>query len=411
MERMEERVPDTKYENLQYFLSEARWSAQQVNDQIARDVDHHLGGHENSGLIIDETGIPKKGKASVGVSRQWCGQLGKTENCQVGVFSVLSRDKYASPIGYRLYLPKVWADDRDRCLKAKIPEEHIVFKTKHALALELVANARANGVRFNWVGCDGFYGSSPWFLRELDSRGELFVADVHGDQVIYLEDPDPFVPDRKSARGRKPEKLQARTKGIRVDKWVKQQPAEVWSRIAVRDSTQGTLQVDVFRQNVWVWNQEESTAQHWQLVVRREVNAPGKIKYSLSNASQDISLERLAYMQAQRYWVERSFQDGKSQCGMRDYQARGWYAWHHHMSLVMMAQLFMLEERLLHQETEKLLSTADITTLLKHYLPRRDVTEEEVLKQLKKRHRKRQASIDAAYRKQANSIKYDQSSY
>ena len=250
--------------------------------------------------------------------------------------------------------------------------------------LELVANARANGIRFNWVGCDGLYGSSPWFLRELDRGGELFVADVHSDQVIYLEDPDLFVPDRKSKRGRKSGKRQARTKGIRVDKWVKQQPPVAGRRITVRDSTKGVLQVDVFGQNVWLWNQEEAVAQHWQLIVRREVNAPGKIKYSLSNARQDMPLERLAYMQAQRYWVERSFQDGKSQCGMGEYQARGWYAWHHNMSLVMMGQLFMLEERLLHQETEKLLSTSDITTLLNYYLPRRDITEEEVLRQLKK---------------------------
>lgn len=400
---MEEKVPETAYENLQYFLSEAGWSAQQVNDQVARDVDHHLGGHENSGLIIDETGFPKKGKASVGVSRQWCGQLGKTENCQVGVFAVLSRGKYASPIDYRLYLPKVWVDDRDRCRKAKVPEEHIIFKTKHALALELVANARANGVDFKWVGCDGFYGSSSWFLRELDNSGELFVADVHRDQVIYLEDPDPYVPELKSSRGRKPRKLRARVKGIRVDKWVEQQSSEIWQRILVRDGSRGGLQVDVFRHNVWVWDQKESVARQWQLVVRREVKAPGRIKYSLSNGSAEISLEQLAYMQAQRYWVERAFQDGKSQCGMGEYQVRGWHGWHHHMSLVLMAQLFMLEERLLHQETAELLSAADITILLKHYLPRRDVTEEEVLRQLQIRHRKRQASINTAYRKQADS--------
>jgi len=196
MERMEERVPETKYENLQYFLSEAKWEAQPVNNQVARDVDHHLGGHKNTGLILDETCIPKKGKASVGVSRQWCGRLGKTENCQVAVFAVLNREKYVSPIDYRLYLPKVWTDNQTRCEKARIPEEQRVFKTKHTLALELVSNARANGVRFNWVGCDGFYGQAPWFLRELDKAGECFVADVHCNQVIYLDDPDPFVPDR-----------------------------------------------------------------------------------------------------------------------------------------------------------------------------------------------------------------------
>ncbi len=400
MERIEERVPEMQYENLQYFLSEARWDVQPVNKQIAQDVDRHLGGHPDSGLYIDETGFPKKGKMSVGVQRQWCGRLGKKDNCQVGVFAVLGRDKYATATDYRLYLPKVWVDDPDRCRKAKVSEEHIVFKTKHELALEMVVNARVNGVRFNWVGCDGLYGKAPWFLRELNNMGETFVADVHCDQRIYLEDPEPYVPDRQSNRGRKPEKLKARTKAIRVDKWLAEQPDDAWQRVEIRDSSKGILLVDALRQRVWGWDNQESDAQQWELIVRREVNAPEKIKYSLTNAPEDTDLQRLMYMQAQRYWVERSFQDGKSQCGMGEYQARGWFAWHHHMTLVMLAQLFMLEERLLHQKTVSLLSTSDITILLKYFFPRRDVSEDEVLRQLEVRHNKRQASIDAAYRKQ-----------
>jgi SRSO17 transposase len=400
MERIEERVPDTRYENLQYFLSEARWEHQAVNDQIAQDVDAHLGGHEDTGLYIDETGIPKKGKSSVGVGRQYCGQLGKTENCQVAVFSVLGRDKYASPIDYRLYLPKSWTDDPERCRKAKVPVEQMAFRTKPELALELVASARANGVRFNWVGCDALYGQNQWFVRQLERSGETFVADVHCDQRIYLEDPKPTVPARTAKRGRVPRKLKAGSAAVRVDKWVKKQATDIWQRIDVRDSSKGVLQVDAFCRRVWLWDGAEATARLWWLVVRREVNSPNKIKYSLSNAPDDVSLQRLVYMQAQRYWVERSFQDGKTQCGLGEYQVRGWYAWHHHMSLVMMAQLFMLEERLLHQETCRLLSTADITILLKNFLPRRDITEEEVLRQLEVRHRKRQADIDAARRKQ-----------
>jgi len=294
----------------------------------------------------------------------------------------------------------VWVDDPDRCRKAKVPEKNIVFKTKPELALEMVVNARANGVRFNWVGCDGLYGQTPWFLRELDKMGEIFVADVHCDQHIYLDDPKPYVPERKSNRGRKPEKLKACTKAVRVDEWLAGQPDDAWQRIAVRDSSKGVLQVDAIRRKVWVWDNQESEAQQWDLVIRREVNAPETIKYSLSNAPDTTNLQRLAYMQAQRYWVERTFQDGKSQCGMGEYQARGWFAWHHHMTLVMMAQLFMLEERLLHKESVPLLSTSDITTLLRFFLPRRDVNEDEVLRQLELRHRKRQASIDSAYRKQ-----------
>lgn len=137
----------------------------------------------------------------------------------------------------------------------------------------------------------------------------------------------------------------------------------------------------------------------WHLVVRREIDSPTEIKYSLSNADPETTVKRLAYMQAQRYWVERPFQDAKNECGMGDYQARGWLAWHHHMTMVMMAMLFMIEQRLHYQLEIPLLSCTDITTLLRSILPRRDVTMDEILRQLEKRHKKRQASTDYARKK------------
>lgn len=400
MERMEEKVPGVQYDPLQHFLSDADWDWRPVTDKLARDADKLLGGFDDSALYIDETGIPKKGKMSVGVSRQWCGQLGKTDNCQVAVFATLGRGRFSTPIDCRLYLPSEWTDDRERCLNAKIPEQEIVFKSKHVQAIEMVLHARSNGVRFNWVGCDGFYGSNPAFLRVLDECNEQFVADVHCDQRIYVEDPKPVVPAVKSKRGRKPSKLKAQVKAIRVDKWVEQQPDCEWRRVAVRDSSKGKLVVDILHQRVWLWDGDEEKARLWHLIVRREANSPTKKKYSLSNASDDIPVEKLAYMQAQRYWVERPFQDGKNECGLGDYQARGWLAWHHHMTLVMMAMLFMLDQRIKNKKEIPLLSCADIATVLKSILPQRDVTESEVLAQLEKRHRKRQASIDSAYEKQ-----------
>ena len=161
--------------------------------------------------------------------------------------------------------------------------------------------------------------------------------------------------------------------------------------------------MDIPDREVWLRDGKEAEARKWHLVVRREINSPGEIKYSLSNAPSNTSTRRLAYMQAQRYWVERPFQDAKHECGPGDYQARGWPAWHHHMTMVMMAMLFMVEQRLYHQIGVPLLSCADITKLLKSILPRRDVNEDEVIRQLCKRHEKRQASIDFAYEKQRNS--------
>jgi hypothetical protein len=134
--------------------------------------------------------------------------------------------------------------------------------------------------------------------------------------------------------------------------------------------------------------------------VRRELNSQETCKYSLSNAPAENGTQQLAQMQGQRYWIERAFEDGKSESGMADYQARKWQSWHHHMALVSMAMLFMVEERERHQEEIPLLSCHDIETLLRTFLPRRDIDPDEVVRQMEKRHRRRQASIDNAFNKQ-----------
>jgi SRSO17 transposase len=403
MERIEEKVPETEYDPLQYFLSDSDWDWYPINDQIAQDADKILGGHDDSALYVDETGIPKKGKMSVGVARQWCGQLGKTDNCQVGVFATLGRDRFSTPIDFRLYLPKEWTEDKERCRKAKVPAENMQLRGKDELALDMVLDARKRGIRFNWVGCDGFYGDKPEFLRGLANNGEIFMADLHKDQRVYIEDPKPIIPESTSSRGRNPSTLKAQTEAIRVDKWSESKPEEAWKRIEVRKTTKGNLFVDILHQQVWLWDGKEAEARRWHLIIRREVDSPKKKKYSLSNASDNTSVERLAYMQAQRYWVERPFQDAKNQCGMGEYQARGWPAWHHHMTMVMLAMLFMLEQRLLHQENIPLLSCQDIVNVLKLTLPRRDITEVEIIRQLEVRHKKRLASTACAYEKQRRS--------
>ena len=163
-------------------------------------------------------------------------------------------------------------------------------------------------------------------------------------------------------------------------------------------STKGWLKADILHARVWLWNGLENEARCWHLLVRREKKSPTKIKYSLCNAPPEILLERLAFMQGQRFWVERSFQDGKSYCGMADYQVRLWSGWHHHMAMVMIAMLFMLEERLLHKEDTPLLSCADIVIILRNLLPRAAVTEADVLDQISTRHRSRQAAIESAER-------------
>jgi SRSO17 transposase len=390
IQRMAEVVPGTDAQALHHFLAHSPWDARAVMDQVAREVDAVLGGDQDSCLLLDETCFAKKGKRSVGVARQWFGLEGKTDNCQVAVFAALARGKSVSLIDTELYLPQEWIEDSDRCEAAGVPAERQVLKTKPALALEMVHRARRNGVRFSWVAADGTYGQDRGLVRALDDTGERFVVDVHRDQRVFLDNPQ--------RRGKKRRASEA--EAVRVDEWVSQQPDEAWQEVWLRKSSQGELRVQALRRRIWILEGKETQARCWQLVVTREIGAPETIKYSLSNAAETFSLQRLAYMQRQRYWIERAFQEAKNEAGMDEYQARSWQAWYHHMALVMMALLFLLREKHLQSEALPLLSAADVKLLLARLLPRRDVDPEETIRQIQLRHRQRQAAIDSASRRQ-----------
>ncbi len=399
MERMEEHVVGADNQALQYMLTDAQWDSKAVMDQVAQEVNQLLGGDESC-LLLDESGFERKGEHSVGVARQWNGRLGKVDNCQVGVFAALGCGTRVSLIDFRLYLPESWSKDALRCKKMGIPESFRAFKTKSELALEMVRHQRQQGIQFAWVGADSGYGKEPAFLRGLDDMDEIFVVDVHKDQLIYLEDPQPVIPQKKNKRGKKTSRYKAQTQSVRVDDWKKAQPEEAWQRYKLRDSTKGELVVEILHQRVWLWDKNGPNAHHWHLIVRRELNSPETCKYTLSNAPAETSTQQLAQMQGQRFWIERAFEDGKSESGMADYQARKWRSWHHHMALVSMAMLFMAEERELHRDEMPLLSCNDIEILLRTFLPRRDIDPDEVVRQMEKRHRRRQASIDNAFNKQ-----------
>lgn len=398
MERMVEAVADSEWQPMQHFISHSPWDHRPIQEQIAKDADRLLGGSPDTGFFFDETSIPKKGKMSVGVARQWCGRLGKVDNNQTAVFSALSMGPHVTLIDERLYLPKEWTDDKQRCKDAGVPDT-IEFKTKSQLALEMIRDAREKRIRFAWVGVDGGYGKEPDFLSALDNAGETFMADVHKDQTIYFEDPAPYLPEKKS-KGRTPTRLVTTASSMRVDKWAASQSEESWQRIAFRESTKGRLQADFLTRRVWTWNESEAKGRLRHLIVRREIGAREEIKYSLSNVSEGTTIDRLAFMQGQRYFVERAFQDAKSNVGLDHYQVRGWQAWHNHMTMVMLAMLHMLETRIANKGSYPLLSCADIEKLLSYFLPRKDITAEEVLRQMEARHRQRQAAIDSAYAKQ-----------
>lgn len=396
MERMVEYVPESDHQAIHQFISNSGWSAQATMDQVAVNSDSLIGDSKNACLLVDESGFAKKGKMSAGVARQWLGNLGKVDNGQVGVFSVLCNQNHATLFDARLYLPEQWTNDRMRCLKAGVPDGQIKKKSKEELALELILDARRLGLRYGWIGADAGYGKGLEFPISVDSLGETFVIDAHKDQPIYTGPIDPQIPEY-SGRGRKPTEYKVEQDPIRVDKWVSDQPKSKWSKVKIRESTRGYLTYEVLTARIWLWKKGDAKAYCWHLIVRRDPKTHNDYKYSLSNAPAKTSKKRLAYMQAQRFWIERVFEDGKSQCGMADYQIRSWLGWHHHMALVMMAMLFMLSERIRNKEHYPLLSCADIEGLLARFLPRRNTTVDQVIAEMEKRHKQRQAVIDSAY--------------
>jgi SRSO17 transposase len=399
MERMEEVVTDLNYQNIQQFITDAPWSARAVVDDVASRADRLFGGEKNTCLILDESGFVKKGKKSVGVARQYLGRLGKVDNGQVAVFGALGCEDEVTLTDVRLYLPKEWVNDDKRCEEAKIPAEERVYKTKLELALEIVEHARELKLGYEWVCADGLYGQSYEFAKTLDERNEIFVLDVHKNQRVYLEDPEPIVIQKTGPKGDIVEKRQAQSKSIRVDKWAQSGEENQWKLYNLRPTTKGDLYLDVRHRRVWIWDGKEEEARQVHLTTTRDPETKSDIKFSLSNAVAETSPKRLAYMARQRFWIERAFEDGKSESGMADYQIRGWRAWHHHMALTFMAMFFMLQERVAHQEQLPLLSCGDIEVLLAHFLPRRRVTKEEIFEQLKRRHEKYLSSIESAYRK------------
>ena len=379
------------------MLSESAWDRGGVRRQLIVDANAHFG--HASALVIDESAFAKKGDMSAGVARQWNGRLGKTDNSQVGVFAAMVKNGVSALVEGELYIPEEWFADPARCREAGIPDG-AEFRTKGEIAFSMMHRLRREGLRFAYTVFDAGYGHLPWLLRALDDERETFLAEVHSDQVIYLDDPAPAVPDRTSLRGRVPSRLQAQTVPLTVTAWAVAQPASRWRRLSVREGEKGDVVADYLKQRVWLWDGSEQRARCWHLLVRREVDG-SKLKFCLSNAKPDASLRRLAEMQAARHFVERAFEDAKGACGMADYQVRGFQAWHHHMALVMIAQMFLAKERLALRETAGLLSCNDLVEIMRHKLPTKIETDEDLVAMIEDRHRRRRVAMDHAYRKQA----------
>lgn len=407
MERMEEEIDNSEYRAYQQFISNSNWDCEGLCEALAREASDVMAAQKQinslpTGYIIDESSHLKKGKRSVGVSRQYAGVSGKVDNCQVGVYASLVNKHYATIINERLFLPEVWTNDKVRCNSAGIPKNYQWFKTKPQLALDMIKQDIARGVQFDWIGGDGLYGHNYELGKAIDDLNLFFVLDVHKDETVFLEEPTFEMPQKKKGRGRAPKTVKALQPKVRLDKIMQQLTPSDWKLEDVRDSVKGKIRMFVFKTQVWTWNGKEQTARKRTLIITKSADKHAKTKYSFSNGEVDqYSHKDYAYFIAQRYWVERTFDNAKNELGMSDYQTQGWKSWHHHHSLIMLASLFIVKQQIENQANAPLLSFRDarILVVLQVFGTAKDVKLR--LEQMKKRHIKRKHDIEYCYSKQA----------
>ena len=394
--RMSE-VNAVDHQSMPHMLTAGSVDWDGLGRQLALEANDGLGGND-AVLIFDDSGFAKKGAAAAGVARQWNGRLGKVDNGQVGVFATLCRGDRATLIDTRLSLPEAWCLDEARCKKAAIPQDKREFLSKSQLALAMLAVARQRGIQFGYVGIDGGYGKEPTFLRGVDEQGGRFVADVPCTQSIYLQDPEPLVPEW-SGRGKKPVHRRPQGTAQRVDPWAAPQEPETWQRLTLREGEKGLWVADYLHALVWVWDGQEENARCWHLLARREVGAETISHDGLANAPLETPWQALARVQAQRCFIEHRFREAKSECGMADYQVRRWDAWPHHMALVMLGTLFLVKQKKAGRQQWPMLSFNDLVTALAHLLPRRQLTAEELADVINKRHELRQRTKESHARR------------
>ncbi len=382
-------------QNLQHFISNSPWDSGAVMRRVASDTDKLFReNEEKTGLLIDESGMKKQGKKSVGVARQYLGSSGKADNGQVGVFASLVQGDKVGIIDTRLYLPDERTDDRKRCRNAGIPEDRTVFRTGCESGPEMILCAGRQGTGSERVGGDGLYGHDSELRYGPDDAGEFCLPDIHSDQYVYLSDPCPYIPEKRPGKGRPPCRYQSDFDGIPAELLVRESDESEWKEYCFRTGTEGEKRRKVMVTEVLTRNGESGKARKEKLIVSK--NSDGtEVKYPLCNDRQKRYTDsELLYMQMQRYRIERSLQDAESELGMAEYQVRTWTAWHHHISLTMLALLFMIGQRIRNKEHVPLLSCSDIKFILANTLPQKANSEEEILNLIHERHIRRKYDID-----------------
>jgi SRSO17 transposase len=348
---MSEALEDCNNQQLNNFINEGKWNYADLEGMISNffyDMMNDYDMNDDCCLLIDESSFPKKGKSSAGVKRQYCGQLGKNDNCQVGVFGALCAGSMVNIVKGHLSLGN---------------EE----ETKVELAKKLIFEIRdEQKIPFHWVNFDSFYGRSMPLLCDLISKRISFVADVPRNASIYL---DPFqvrIPAKKSSRGRTPTIPKPNKEVFSVEEYAKSLTKRDWQKISVRHKSDNKVLKAFFHlKEIYILNPLTNRKQKITLLIRKELDGK-EIKYCFCfDPKEKISIEKWAYMQCKRYFIEKSFREGKQELGMNEYQLRSEIGFQKHMAIVMLAQLFINYDKLFgYSKTKILLSTAAIVKII-----------------------------------------------
>jgi SRSO17 transposase len=339
-----------KHQSLLHFVGQAPWSDAAL---LAKVRDLVLPVIERSGpiraWIIDDTGLPKKGMHSVGVARQYCGQLGKQDNCQVAVTLSIANDTASLPIAHRLYLPEPWCHDTARRAKAGVPDD-IVFRTKPEIALEQISAAQAAGVAPGVVLADAGYGTDTDFRDGISRLGLTYVMGVQGSISVWPPGQEPLPAKPWSGRGRRTSQLRrskqhqpVSAKALALDL-----PSSAWQSVTWREGTNAPLSSRFAALRIRPAHRDQKLARprpiEW-LLIEWPADSDEPSKYWLSTAPDDIALAALVDLAKLRWRIERDYQDLKQEVGLGHYEGRGWRGFHHHAALCIAAYGFLVSER------------------------------------------------------------------
>jgi SRSO17 transposase len=319
--------------NLQRFVGAGQWDDEAVMAELRCQVREELGDAKGV-LVLDPSGFPKKGSESCGVQRQWCGRLGKTDNCQVGVFLTYAAAKGHTPLDRQLYLPKSWAKDKKRRQKCSVPPK-VKYQSKWQIGLALLQRCR--DVPHAWVSGDDEFGRVTEFRAALRAAGEAYVLDVPCNTLV--RDLDERVRRRRGRKG--PRKPPFR----RASAWLTRQPDNRWREFEIRAGEKGPLRVKALRARVQTRMQGRVGPEE-DLVVIRTLEAKPRTHYTLSYAARATATAEVVRAHSERHRVEETLQEGKGEVGLGHYEVRSWTGWHHHMTLCFLALLFLVLEKL-----------------------------------------------------------------